>query len=65
NVANSYFTSTMMLMMVVMPVLGGTFLNMVGFKLLMLFMTPGVIVLMILTLEVFISHREQMGISEN
>ncbi len=65
NVANSYFTSTMMLMMVVMPVLGGTFLNMVGFKLLMLFMTPGVIVLMILTLEVFISHREQMGRSEN
>ena len=65
NVANSYFTSTMMLMMVVMPVLGGTFLNMVGFRLLLLFITPGVLVLMILTLEVFVSQRMQKGISEN
>ncbi|MCL4344746.1 MAG: MFS transporter [Candidatus Thermoplasmatota archaeon] len=61
NVANSYFTSTMMLMMVAMPVLGGTFLSIVGFKLLMLFIAPGVFLLMMLTLKVFISHRNQIG----
>ncbi|MGP6208053.1 MFS transporter [Cuniculiplasma sp. SKW3] len=60
NVANSYFTSTMMLMMVVMPILGVSFLNLVGFKLPMLFITPGVLLLMILTLKVFMLHREQM-----
>ncbi|MCL5882281.1 MAG: MFS transporter [Candidatus Thermoplasmatota archaeon] len=65
NVANSYFTSTMMLMMVVMPVLGGTFLNLVGFRLLLLFITPGVLLLMLLTLEVFISQRKQKSISES
>lgn len=65
NVANSYFTSTMMLMMVVMPVLGGTFLNLVGFRLLLLFITPGVLVLMMLTLEVFSSQRKQKGLYEN
>nr|WP_297027771.1 MFS transporter [Thermoplasma sp.] len=57
NVANSYFTSTMMLMMVIMPVIGGTFLNMVGFKLLMLLITPVTIVLMILALRVFILRK--------
>ena len=65
NVANSYFTSTMMLMMVIMPVLGGTFLNMVGFKSLLLFLRPAVLVLMILTLKVFMSQKAQKGISEN
>ncbi|MDG7041858.1 MAG: MFS transporter, partial [Nitrososphaerota archaeon] len=65
NVANSYFTSTMMLMMVIMPVLGGTFLNIVGFKSLLLFITPGVIVLMMLTLKTFMSQKAQKGRSEN
>ncbi|MDG7040415.1 MAG: MFS transporter [Nitrososphaerota archaeon] len=65
NVANSYFTSTMMLMMVIMPVLGGSFLNIVGFKSLLLFITPGVIVLMMLTLKTFMSQKAQKGRSEN
>ena len=64
NVANSYFTSTMMLMMVIMPVLGGIFLNIVGFKSLLLFITPGVIVLMLLTLKTFMSQKAQRGTSE-
>ncbi len=65
NVANSYFTSTMMLMMVVMPVLGGTFLSMVGFRILLLLISPGVVVLMVLTLTVFVAERKKKDISES
>ena len=65
NVANSYFTSTMMLMMVVMPVLGGTVLDMVGFRILLLLISPGVLVLMILTLMVFVAERKKKDISES
>ncbi|MGC8497313.1 MAG: MFS transporter [Thermoplasmata archaeon] len=52
NRANSYFTSTMMLMLIVMPLLGGTVLQFIGFRFLLLYMVPAVVVLLVLSLMI-------------
>jgi MFS family permease len=50
NRANSYFTSTMMIMQIAMPVIGGLALRYIGFRALILYTTPVVLVLLLLTL---------------
>jgi len=50
NQANSSFTSVMMLMNVAMPLVGGGLLNFVGFRYIMLYIIPVVVVMLYLTL---------------
>jgi len=50
NRANSYFTSTMMAMQIAMPLVGGLALRYTGFRALMLYTTPAVLFLLLLTL---------------
>ncbi|MGC8558796.1 MAG: MFS transporter [Nitrososphaeria archaeon] len=57
NRANSYFTSTMMLMLIVMPLIGGSVLQLLGFRLLLLYMVPAVFVLLVLSL-VTVNRKE-------
>ncbi len=50
NKANSYFTSTMMLMQIATPIIGGVALRYVGFRAFIVFTTPLVFALLVLTL---------------
>ncbi len=50
NRANSYFTSTMMAMQIAMPLVGGLALRYTGFRALILYTTPAVLFLLLLTL---------------
>lgn len=50
NRANSYFTSTMMVMQIAMPLIGGLALRYMGFRALILYTTPVVLILLLLTL---------------
>jgi MFS family permease len=49
NVANSYFTSTMMSTNIIIPLFGGAALEYIGLRLLMLYLIPVVVVLLYLT----------------
>ncbi|MGC8636522.1 MAG: MFS transporter, partial [Thermoprotei archaeon] len=50
NKANSYFTSTMMLMQIAMPIIGGAALRYMGFRVFIAYTSPIVFALLILTL---------------
>jgi len=49
NVANSYFTSTMMSTNIIIPLFGGAALEYIGLRLLMLYLVPVVLILLYLT----------------
>ncbi|MHB1708100.1 MAG: MFS transporter [Thermoplasmataceae archaeon] len=49
NTANSYFTSTMMLTNIIIPLFGGAALEFIGLRSLMLYIVPVVVVLLYLT----------------
>jgi len=51
NVANSYFTSTMMSTNIIIPLFGGAALEYIGLRLLMLYLIPVVVVLLYLTIR--------------
>jgi len=64
NKANSSFTSVMMLMNVAMPLVGGGLLNFAGFRFIMLYIIPVVVVMLYLTLTLVKSIKisaEQMN----
>jgi DHA1 family multidrug resistance protein-like MFS transporter len=49
NIANSYFTSTMMSTNIIIPLFGGAALEFIGLRLLMLYLVPVVLILLYMT----------------